>query len=1180
MANNGVSMNIAVFKELNDQLNTVSQGTDIFRSKIGDLMGQLQGLSKMVATMPSQFTNLSNAMAGGAATNVPFNANNVTTNFSDTKAAQDFQNTARNNISPNNLPINEAISPQVKTELADFSTKPGLNRLMGNREQTQTGMAQAPIVQNYIQQPAVQQPNYRQYQYQPRYDEFQKLANIEKIKSPESIARTSEQIDNLTKGLSSVDKTMAKVLSKELSDLKKEFSEGSDMFKKYNESLNKFEQMKTSGASESDLEKAAKELNNAAAAIKENAGKLSDASKASEELINQSPNAQRKAGALSGITTGLGVAAFAAQAAGAVSKVSFDFYKDMEGRDITAGRDIAAGRGSLAQKQAGAFGEQFNLFNARNLMRWGGDLMAPGLMQYAGQEGFGKSRDKALEELVREQKVKEQEARSGVLSGGLDTIGNVLKAVIAPTIAGAVLGGPAGALAGLALSGSAAASAVVSANGMAMNYAGSAAQEMTGGKANTLYGQATNWLYGNKDAASIAENTRTRWAVENANQITDRGRSYQESEIDRLPYLEQGIQKFQDTKMARYQALSGLGRHAGLTGLGLTAGSIASIGKLDTAQENFYKEAYAKGEAALPVTPDIKTMTTPSLRRRPSSPRSIGMDLAEGDDLKNIANEAAISNAKAKADTKKILTEVATQKASEEVKRLADSTISNIFTKEMERDGRGNFTNPNMRFANLGLGTAEVQQRAYQYQQSLGIGQMKTTEQAVNDRSFNRLNRMSLSGLGSFEQLTGNITALSQLSGGSSSKNESQLENIFAKGVAAGFNNSRLSQSLIQTTTDIASSLNLRNVAGVTTTVLDAARSIGGGKIDERNMRDAAASLQQYSQFTGQKEGSMGMLNMAAALRAGFTPGSGGLGLVSGLSNTQLRDMEQQIIQAGGVKGGDLRANIEAAKKKIAKDPSAISDPRIRDLLAQDTGAITKFMENREQATQSLFSANWKKAGISGTLEDAKAQYIKDMNATTDKKQQAKIEEKFRHNLASMTQYSGQTGMENAILAEYRTETKVGKAEQNTKNLNLNKLQGAVEEEKKTQAGFDTVMQGLGSAFAGKGLTADQYASVLSKGKMKTTIGDKTFSGDELTQELAKGDKGFRAEVEKRAKEENMATIQAKRQGAALDMGAPPTKTTITGIELSAATTLANAIAREMKVSPTNQSNPVYGAQQ
>jgi hypothetical protein len=1176
MANAGVSMNIAVFKELNDQLNTVGTSTDIFKNKIGELMGQLKGLSSMVATMPGQFNNLSTAMAGGnVPASVPFDANKVINNVNqNAKAAQDFQN-ARNNISPNNLPINEPISPQVKNELLDFSTKPGLNRLMNNREVPNVA---APIVQNYIQ-PAqqAQQPYYRQYQQQPRYDDFQKMANIEKLKSPEGIARTSEQIDNLTKGLSSVDKTIAKVLSKELSDLKKEFADGSDMFKKYNESLNKFEQMKASGATDTDLEKAAKELSNAAAAIKENAGKLNDASKASEDVISQSPDAQKKAGRISGITQGLGVAAFAAQAAGAVSKVSFDFYKDMEAKDITAGRDILAGRGALAQKQAGIFGEQFNLYNARNLMKWGGDLMAPGLMQYGGQEGFGKAKNKAVEELAREQQLKQQEARSGLVSGGLDTIGNVLKAVVAPTIAGALLGGPAGALAGLAISGSAAVAGVMSANGMAMNYAGSAAQEMTGGKANTLYGKGTNWLYGNQDASRMAENTRTRWAIEQATQIQGRGSAYQESEVDRMPWLEQGIQKYQNAKQARYQAMSGLGAYAGLTGLGLTAESKASIAKLDTAQESFYKNAYSAGEKALTETPALKEMATPTLKRRPSSPRSIGMDLAEGDDLKNIAQEAAQKSATSKADARKILADVATQKASEDVKKLTESTISDVFTREMARDDKGNFTNHNMRYANLGLGTADVQQRAYQYQQSLGIGQMKTTEQAVNSKSFLNLNKMSLAGLGSFDQLAGNITALSQLSGGSSAKNEGQLENILAKGVAAGFNNSRLSQSLVQTTTDIASSLNLRNVAGVTTTVLDAARAIGGGTIDERNMRDAAASIQQYAQFTGQKEGPMGMLNMAAALKSGFTPGKGRMDLALGLSNAQLKDMEQQISQVGGK--DNLHDNIESVRAKLAKDPSLIKDPAIRSMLAADPKAFENLIKARKESTNNLFENSWKQAGNTGTLEEAKNTYFAQMNKKgATNKDKAIAEEELRKQVGAALGVMGMSKMEGGFMADIRSETNTGKKDAQRKFLNTKNAEAAIADEQKTQAGFDQVLQGLGQEFAGKGLSAASYAKALTSGKMKTTIDGKQYTGEELQKELARGDKDFNAKAEARAHSENMSTLSAKRDGSALSMGAAITKTNITGIEIAAAKTLADAISTAMKATPLDPSKTVYGS--
>jgi len=1131
MANNGVSMNIAVFKELNDQLQEVSQGTDLFRNRISGLMKDLQGLSQVVSSIPAGLNNLNKQMsqAGNAAS---FNANNVVSevqkqNIPSYMTEQTFQRPPAEN-----LPI-QINTTNGKSPASNFLAQLGNNNVV---------QPQPPVQNNTNYNAPQPQPTvpYLARQYQtPRYDDFQKMVNIDKLQTPESKAKASEQIDNLTKGLSSVDKTIAKVLSKELSDLKKEFSDGSDMFKKYNESLTKFEQLKAGGAKEELLEKAAKELSDAAATIKDSAGKLADVSKASEQLISEQPTAKKGLGVATKVAMGLEAAAFVAHTAATVTRQGFDFYKDMEARDITSGRETLTGRGALAQKQFGMVGEQFNMYNARNLMRWGGDLMAPNLMQYAGQEGYGKAKNKSFEELAREQQLKQTEMKTNLVAGGLETGGSLLKAIAAPALVGAAagsiipglgtaVGAGAGAIAGIAslfMVGNAVKDAAISANKMATQYAAAPAQEITGGRANSWYGQMANWAFGTQEnTADIANRTRDRVAVEQANQFRDRARAYQDAEIERLPFVEQGVQKYQDIKQARQQALSQLGKFAGLP-----------FGELSAESRNQVANIIEPTAAA------TKKQVSQYLANTPGAIENL-----TGAKLQEIQSDARIKG--------------------------AEASVTDVIAKEMTRDARGNFASPSMKFANMGLGLSEVQQRAYQYQQSLGIGQMKTTEQAVNDSAFNRLNRMSLAGVGSFEQLTGNVTALSQISGGSTRNNEKQLETILAKGVEAGFNSSRLSQSLVQTTTEIAAGLNLRNVSGVATTVLDTARVIGGGKADERTMKDAAASIQQYAQFTGQKEGPMGMLNMANALRAGFTPGKG-LSTALNMNEMQVKDMQQRIQQLGG---------LEAAKRIAETDPSKIPDFEMRFLLKNNPEALGKLIETKKEVGLNVFSGGWKATGQQGTLEDARAKFIKDMDSAKTQKEKSKITEDFTMKLTAAGEYAGKANLIPAVIAETLSETKAGQAENKQRFLKTESSRRLVDAEKQQQAGFETVMGRLGKEFAGHTLNANQYVQALSAGKMTTTIDGKQYTGEQLQKEMAerkaKGDNSFEEKVKERAQEETVSSMAAKRASVSNDLSAPPSKTNITGIELAAATTLAQAIAKEMRTQPANPSTPVFGA--
>lgn len=169
--------------------------------------------------------------------------------------------------------------------------------------------------------------------------------------------------------------------------------------------------------------------------------------------------------------------------------------------------------------------------------------------------------------------------------------------------------------------------------------------------------------------------------------------------------------------------------------------------------------------------------------------------------------------------------------------------------------------------------------------------------------------RLGRSGLGSYDQLLGNLGMINQTAGGQD--NTKVLEAVLSQAVAAGFDKSRTAQTFVQTSGSIADSLRLTNMAN-TAAVLGTTSQLtsGTGIADERSMRVAAQGIQAYAQFTGNTSGISGALTAIGLSSAGFTAKTGA-GIVQKLSAPQMVDFIKTLEGGGSISDMNLRALLD-----------------------------------------------------------------------------------------------------------------------------------------------------------------------------------------------------------------------------------------------------------------------------
>lgn len=185
-----------------------------------------------------------------------------------------------------------------------------------------------------------------------------------------------------------------------------------------------------------------------------------------------------------------------------------------------------------------------------------------------------------------------------------------------------------------------------------------------------------------------------------------------------------------------------------------------------------------------------------------------------------------------------------------------------------------------------------------------------------------RMIRLSRSGIGSFQNLLGNVAALNQTQGGSN--NLQTLERVMTAAVQAGFDKSRTAQMFFQTTNELARSVNSANVGVISNSLgLTAAAMSTSGVADEKSLALAASGMKSYADYTGQRSGLVGALKMQGIFGSGGRIGSGA-GIASSLNALESIGMLKELEE---FEGGNR---------------NALKSIRLRDMLALQGGDVKK----------------------------------------------------------------------------------------------------------------------------------------------------------------------------------------------------------------------------------------------
>ena len=280
-------------------------------------------------------------------------------------------------------------------------------------------------------------------------------------------------------------------------------------------------------------------------------------------------------------------------------------------------------------------------------------------------------------------------------------------------------------------------------------------------------------------------------------------------------------------------------------------------------------------------------------------------------------------------------------------------------------------------FAQLGISASEYMQRHAEITSTLGVSK------AEGEQLTGRALTMSRSGMGSFQQMMGNLSQISAVSGGRG-ENLDKLETVMSAAVAAGFDKSRMAQQFVSTTTQLAQSTKSRDVEGVAARLSVASRFMGteigrGVKADELSLRVAAEGMQGYNQFTAQTQGPMGAFKAMGLLGAGAEFNSSFMATMK-MGSEEYGSRLAQL--KPGAKISDPSLTRALAARSIAiqqRKPgmtNAEADEAARAELTEEYTGANKGAENLIEASMSSTSQA-SIAGYKKRLETAKGDELK-----------------------------------------------------------------------------------------------------------------------------------------------------------------------------------------------------------
>lgn len=294
------------------------------------------------------------------------------------------------------------------------------------------------------------------------------------------------------------------------------------------------------------------------------------------------------------------------------------------------------------------------------------------------------------------------------------------------------------------------------------------------------------------------------------------------------------------------------------------------------------------------------------------------------------------------------------------------------------------------RYAKLGYSIPEVGQIYNTY-----AGVMGTTQGA------GKLLGLSRAGVGSVEQIAGNVLGISAVSG--KKGDLKQLEDIFAKAFEAGLKGAPSIQRFSQAAVEMSAALKIQSATGAAG-FLSTLTGAMAGKTGSAAMylEEAKTGLAGLAATTGATTGFMGAVKVMAGAGAGLNIGTG-LGAVSRSNIVQVQEALQQLETSSSYTSmtGLARKMVGAQMASGMSESEAIAQTR-------------KALQGQMSVQAAPFAAEYKRrTGVDFSTIQEKARKILEQTRGKDPKKAAKAGEQLRNLMYQFEdQTTGMAGLE------------------------------------------------------------------------------------------------------------------------------------------------------------------------
>lgn len=379
---------------------------------------------------------------------------------------------------------------------------------------------------------------------------------------------------------------------------------------------------------------------------------------------------------------------------------------------------------------------------------------------------------------------------------------------------------------------------------------------------------------------------------------------------------------------------------------------------------------------------------------------------------------------------------------------------------------------------------------------------------------------MGRAGLGSFDQILGNMSQLSALTG--QQDTSGRLETIMANAVASGFNRSGLAQQFVRTTADLTQYIKTTNtgfVSGLAAT--GAAQMSITGQANELSLSQAARGVQALEAITSQQGGAMGAAKMMGVYAAGGSM-SGVGGAITGMGTIETQSALAELSGGeAGVTTPRLKRMLNALRASGDKNPVATLR---KQLSASASGAMD--VVNTAIYLTGQGSVIKKTMSEISTLEKGSAA------------QKEKIQQLIGlYSVAGANTVLGEEGGAMAAISQLREAGTISDVE-GSEMLEKQKREGqAVYRDPARQRHRDFVNSLVKSvASSTRGITAQDYITGVRGGAGTRTVDGKEIDADRLDKILKNSqgrsaeDEAYLKSVEKKLSEESAADFAQEYQ--------------------------------------------------